>query len=117
MHYKELHNVEFRKEECERVLLKYPDKIPIICETDHINSNILILDKIKYLVDYDLKIGQFMYIIRKRLKVSPETALYLLINNIIIPTNSDLIGNIYNKYKDKNDNILYIMICYENFFG
>ena len=34
----------------------------------------------------DLTVGQFVYVIRKRIKLSPEKAIFIFINNILPPT-------------------------------
>jgi GABA(A) receptor-associated protein len=61
---------EKRKEESTRVLCKYPDRIPIICEKSEGKANdIPSIDKRKYLVPVDLTVSQFLYIIRSRIKI------------------------------------------------
>ena len=57
--------------ESERIRNKYPDRIPVICEKTE-KANIDDIDKKKYLVPADLTAGQFVYVIRKRLKLPPE---------------------------------------------
>ena len=66
MQFKKEFNFEQRKQEADRVILKYPDRIPIICEKSQ-KSKAKALDKKKYLVPCDLTIGQFVFIIRRRL--------------------------------------------------
>jgi len=114
--FKHEYKFEDRLFEANRVLLKYPDRIPIICEPSSSRKNDYpIIDKRKYLAPKDLTIGQFLYTIRKRLHLPPEKALFLFVNNFI-PSTSSLIGDIYNMYKD-NDNYLYISYAQENVFG
>ena len=74
------------------------------------------LDKIKYLVPIDLTVGQFMYVIRSRLKLNAEKALYLFINGTI-PASSSVILDLYELYKDETDGFLYIVLNGENTFG
>ena len=107
---------EDRYNEARRVLLKYPDRIPIICERSlRAGVDCPIIDKRKYLVPRDLTMGQFLYVIRKRLKLSPEKALFLFVNNKI-PASTVLIGELYETNKDK-DKFLYITYAQENTFG
>ena len=54
-----------RKHDCDQILLKYPDRIPILCEKNPYSKNAPDIDKHKYLVNYDLTLGQFMLVIRK----------------------------------------------------
>lgn len=116
MIYKEKFSLIERKKETEYVLNKYPDKIPIICEKDIKASNDTpIIDKNKYLIPFDLTVGQFVYIIRKRLKITQEKAIYLFIQNMIPPT-SALLFDIYSHLKDE-DGFLYITYSAENTFG
>jgi GABA(A) receptor-associated protein len=94
----------------------FPDRIPIICEKSKSSSNNThVIDKTKYLVPNDLTMGQFIYVIRKRLKLNSGIALYLFVDGIIPSANSFLI-NIYETYKDV-DNFLYIYYSFENTFG
>ena len=71
--------------------------------------------KSKYLIPHDLTIGQLNYVIRKKLTLSHEKALFLFCNNIIIPT-SAILKDIYNEYKDA-DNFLYLTVSLEKSFG
>jgi len=48
------------------------------------------LDECRYLVPADLTVGQFVYVVRKRIKLSPEKAIFIFVKNILPPT-----GNIY----------------------
>lgn len=34
----------------------------------------------------DLTVGQFVYVIRKRIKVSPEKAIFMFVRNVLPPT-------------------------------
>ena len=105
-----------RSLEAKRIISKYSDRIPIICEkAKNAGPDCPYIDKKKYLVPIDLTVGQFVYVIRKRLNLHAEKALFLFINNEV-PTNSDLVANIYNNYKDE-DGFLYITYALENTFG
>jgi GABA(A) receptor-associated protein len=117
MTFKQTHSLITRRDEFERINRNYPDKIPIICETKQDDYHLGKLNKIKYLVMRDLTVGQFMYVIRKRLKIPPEKAIFLLVNNNVIPPTAHTIGSIYDKYKDPGDSMLYFSISSESFFG
>jgi GABA(A) receptor-associated protein len=116
MSFKSSHSLIDRKSETQLVLTKYPDRIPIICEkSSSASTDLPNLDKKKYLVPIDLTIGQFVYIIRKRLKLPPEQAIFLFINGMIPPTSS-FITEVYHYAKDE-DGFLYIIYAFENTFG
>jgi GABA(A) receptor-associated protein len=78
-------------------------------------SNINDIDKRKFLVPADLTVAQFMYIIRKRIQLPPEKAMFLFVNKVL-PTTSSTMGSIYEEHKDP-DGFLYISYSGENTFG
>jgi len=112
--FKKTFSFEKRRNESTRILLKYPNRIPIICERSR-DSNIAKIDRNKYLVPSNLNIGQFLYIIRKRIKLSPESSLFIFINNSL-PSTSKLIKNLYENEKD-DDGFMYILYKEESTFG
>ena len=112
--FKKRNNIEKRKAESCRILSKYPDRIPIICEKGK-DNNMKDIDKNKYLVPADLTVGQFIYIIRKRIKMNAEQSLFLFINNKIPPT-STTISMMYDENKDE-DGFMYVVYTGENTFG
>ena len=113
--FKSKNSLEDRKKESNRVLTNYPDRIPIICEKTKRSEKMPDIDKHKYLIPMDLTVGQFMFVIRKRMKVAPEMAIYIFIKGTIPPT-SALISSLYNDYKDE-DGFLYLEYSGENTFG
>ena len=108
-------SLERRKMEAERIKHKYPSRVAIICERAGL-TEIPLIDKKKYLVPNDLTAGQFIYVIRKRLKLDPSKAIFLFINNSIIPPSSMYFEDLYNTYKNE-DGFLYITYSGENTFG
>ena len=106
---------EERKKEAGRIKEKYSDKIPIIVEKS-IKSDIANIDKKKYLVPNDITVGQFVYIIRKRIELSPEKAVFIFLNNNTIPPTSALLSDLFKKYVD-DDGFLYLTYAGENTFG
>ena len=112
--YKQSHSFEKRLNESTRILGKYPERIPIIvCKAD--NCTLPDIDKQKYLVPKEFTLGQFIYVVRKRIKLDANEALFVLVNNSLQPGNS-LIETIYESNKDK-DKFLYITYSSENTFG
>ena len=69
----------------------------------------------RYLVPADLTVGQFVYVIRKRIKLSPEKAIFVFVNNVLPPT-AALMSSIYEEHKE-DDGFLYIAYSGENTFG
>ena len=103
-----------RKNEALNILKKFPDRIPVICEKIS-GHNAPDINKHKYLVPLNLTIGQFIYVIRKRMILPKESALYLYINGTI-PSSSQLLEYVYSYNKD-TDLFLYISYSTENTFG
>ncbi|QCD79742.1 Atg8 ubiquitin-like protein [Vigna unguiculata] len=105
---------ERRQAESARIRDKYPDRIPVIVERAE-RTDIPDIDKKKYLVPADLTVGQFVYVVRKRIKVSAEKAIFVFINNTLPPT-AALMSSIYEENKD-DDGFLYMTYSGENTFG
>lgn len=115
MEFKKNNSFDNRKAEAARVKNIYPDRIPVVVERSSQNSNIPDIDKHKYLVPKDLTIGQFIYVIRKRIKLDPSKAIFIFVDNSIPPT-CELICNLYETCRDYDD-FLYITYTSENTFG
>ena len=112
--FKKENTEEKRKQESAKIRAKFPDRVPIIVERN-VNSTIAEIDKTKYLVPHDLTVGQFVYIIRKRVKLDSSEALFIFINNVL-PTTSQTLGQVYQEYQNK-DGFLYVTYSGENTFG
>jgi len=56
-----------------------------------------------------------VYVIRKRIKLSPEKAIFIFVRNVLPPT-AALMSAVYDEHKDE-DGFLYIMYSGENTFG
>eukprot|EP01018_Ginkgo_biloba_P037338 Gb_21524 [translate_table: standard] len=116
--FKQEHDLEKRKAEAGRIRDKYPDRIPVkhgktvghgiwwfaglvlgfdFTETVLVivekaeRSDIPNIDKKKYLVPADLTVGQFVYVIRKRIKLSAEKAIFIFVDNFEgVPSSNEL---------------------------
>lgn len=114
--FKSEHTFAARLVESKRIMSKYDDRIPIICERDkNAGKDCPDIDKKKYLVPIDLTVAQFIYVIRKRLNLEPEKAMFIFINKQI-PTNTHILSDLYHKNKDP-DGFLYVTYTLENTFG
>ncbi|CAM9016023.1 unnamed protein product [Wickerhamomyces anomalus] len=97
-----------------KIRQRFNNRIPIICERAE-KSNLPEIDKKKYLVPYDLTIGQFVYVIRKRIHLPAEKAIFIFVNDILPPTAASM-SSIYEEHKDE-DGFLYVLYSSENTFG
>ncbi|AEC05958.1 Autophagy protein Atg8 ubiquitin-like [Arabidopsis thaliana x Arabidopsis arenosa] len=112
--FKHEHPLEKRQAEAARIREKYPDRIPVIVERAE-KSDVPDIDRKKYLVPADLTVGQFVYVVRKRIKLSPEKAIFIFVKNILPPT-AAIMSAIYEEHKDE-DGFLYMSYSGENTFG
>jgi GABA(A) receptor-associated protein len=118
MSFKKIHSLEKRKSESDRIKIKYPDKIPIIVEKYREGSNkdtLPMLDKHKYLSPGDITVGQFIFAIRKRMKLKSEQSLFMFIGDKL-PPSSKLLSQAYKENSDE-DGFLYCIVFGENSFG
>lgn len=49
-------------------------------------------------IPQDLTVGQFVYVIRKRIKLAPEKAIFIFVNEVLPPT-AALMSAIYEEHK------------------
>ena len=110
--FKKTVTLEKRQEQSRLIMEKYPNRIPIICD---VSKTLPYLDKHKYLIPDDLTSETFMYIIRKRITLKPEYAMYFFVGDKLLQANNYM-SEIYRKHKDE-DGFLYIYVCPESTFG
>lgn len=110
--YRQTHPHDVRAKESSKMIEKYPDRIPVIVEP---GKDMPEIDKKKYLVPNDLTIGQFAFVIRKRIKLVASEALFLLSNNVMLPV-SGLMSMMYAQNKS-DDGFLYITYNKESVYG
>jgi GABA(A) receptor-associated protein len=102
-----------RLQEAERVLRKHPDRVPVLIES---STPSLVLDKHRYLVPRDLSVAQFMVVLRKRVKLAAEDALYVFVGGEL-PKPNTLFGSLYDSQCSEEDRLLYLTVALENTFG
>lgn len=92
MKFKQQHTFENRKTESDRVIGKYPDRIPVVIERTK-RSKVPNIDRNKYLVPKNLTMGQLVYVIRKRIRIEAEKAIFLFVDKQIY-----VIHQLFRKY-------------------
>ena len=95
MKFKETYSEEMRIQESNKILIKYPSRIPIIIEKSD-NCDLIKINKTKFLVPKDLTLQQFVFIIRKKINLDSSQALFVMVNNTLSPATLQL-GDIYNE--------------------
>ena len=113
--FKKEKTLEKRQLECDNVLKRHPNKIPIIVEKAP-RSKINSIDKTKYLVEPGLSLPQFQATIKKKLQIDDKEGIFFLINGKNTLSGSDTLGTIYEKYKSR-DGFLYIAYASEEIWG
>lgn len=99
--------------EYKRVCSKYPDRIPVIIKKG--NKNAPDIDRNKYLVPKDILFGSFIGVIRQRLKLKPDEALFVMCDNTLM-TPTLTMNQVYAKYKSK-EGFLILEYSLESTFG
>jgi GABA(A) receptor-associated protein len=112
--YKESVPFPQRCAEAQRIREKFPGRVPAIVERGA-RSDVPLIDKKKFLVPSDLTVGQFIYVVRKRLNLPPEKALFLFVNNTL-PTTGTLMRELFAQYMSE-DGFLYCTYSGESAFG
>lgn len=99
----------------EQLLIKYPNRVPVIVQKSEHCKTVPDIDKTKYLVPHEYTLGQFVYTLRKRINLKSNVAMFVFVDNIL-PATSDTMLHLYNQYKS-SDNMLHITYSGENTFG
>ena len=63
---------EDRKKESERILQKYPERVPVVCNRAHNQQDLPIINKKKYLVPGTMLVSEFILIIDRAIKAAAE---------------------------------------------
>ena len=113
--FKESTTFEERVKQSAKIQEKHPDKISVICEK-HKKSKLEQLDKNKYLVTDKYKVYQFIHLLRNRISLKQQEALYLFVQGKILLKSDSKMSEVYAQYKDP-DGFLYIEYCEYNSFG
>ena len=113
--FKKKHTLEERKTESSKIITKYAGRIPIIV-TKSSNCKLDEMDRNKFLAPEDLTLGQFMYVIRKRINLTESESIFMFVNETVLAPTSHTMNALYEKYKDE-DGFLYFVYCNENVFG
>lgn len=113
--FKVQHSFDKRKIESSKIRQKYMDVVPIIVEKAG-SKDVQQINNTKFLIDKHVTVDKFLFQIRKQLKINSSEAMFLFVNNHVIPSNSDRMETLYQEHADA-DGFLYITYCLENVFG
>tara|TARA_B110001452_G_scaffold174940_1_gene146665 strand:+ start:1811 stop:2176 length:366 start_codon:yes stop_codon:yes gene_type:complete len=107
--HKREYSTDQRKTESARVRERYNDRVPVICEkmpesdvptvdvrcapwgdlvpptsllTERVSPRVL--QKSKYLIPMDMTVGQLVYVLRKRISLPSDKAIFVFVNNTCV---------------------------------
>ncbi len=116
MTFRQSFDFALRSEEAARVVAKFPGRVPVVVERSQSSPSLPAIDKPKFLAPKELTVGQFLFVIRKRLKLSSEQTMYLLVNDAVLVSTSATMCSVFEQYHD-DDGFLYVTYAIENTFG
>ncbi|KAI1898671.1 hypothetical protein AGOR_G00074780 [Albula goreensis] len=105
-----------RKNEVFSIRSKFPNKLPVIVERYIRERHLPLLDKTKFLVPFELTMGQFLALLRSKIDLDPTQALYLLVSERSMSCMSASMGEVYSQYRDP-DGFLYMTYASQDMFG
>ncbi len=110
--FKEKYTFEERQKQSLNIFNKYKDSIPIYIDFTNFSKTI---EKSKFVIPNGFTIGQLLTAIRMKMSLNSASALFLFINNRLIPVTT-VISTLYETNKD-DDGFLYMSCSEENTFG
>ncbi len=107
-----------REKESKNIIEQNPNKVPIICLKDP-KSNLTETKKTKYLLDKNFTISQFTALIKTKLKLNSNEALFLVAkkgNKSNALAGDVPMSQVYEEFKEK-DGFLYIFYTSKEIWG
>ena len=114
--YKKSVPLEQRQSDFKKVMETNKGRIPIICERCP-GSTAPVIQKKKFLVPPEMRVGQFGEIIRRKMELSKEAALFFLVHGTHSLSGNQLMSEVYDKFKGPEDSFLYIGYSNEMVWG
>lgn len=108
-----------RKAETTRIREKFPDRIPIwVDRAPKATTDTPTIDRNKYLVPHDLTVGQFMWVIRRRLHLKPNQTIYMFLGqHMAIAPHTHLMSMVAKEHTDAETGYLHVYYSFEDYFG
>lgn len=123
--FKLRNSLSYRKRKYQQVISseKALNRLPIICIMDDDQCRFKGVQVMKFLCEKDMTVALLLIAIRKRLEEHKRglyrtEAIFLLIGrDQQMVSSEENMENIYNQYKDEEDEFMYITVCIERTFG
>ena len=104
-----------RLDESKKILSKYPERACLFIEKMETCKDLPDLNKNKYLVPKSITAAELILVIRNRIKIPKEKAIFFYVNKTIISGNITI--NEINENNKNDDGFLYIKYTGEDCFG
>lgn len=105
-----------RRTDAERVRERYPGRVPVICLRHASCTTIPDIKRGRYLVSKDVTVGQFIYILRKRLPITSGQSMFIFTETGQMPPCIHDFQNL-DRTDVNSDGFLYLRYATENTFG
>lgn len=108
------------REEAERMLAKYPDRVPVVCAKS-LYSDLPQMEKTKLAVPGSMPCGEFKYIVHKNVvqatgeNLRAEQTIYIFVNGVVPKTTTPM-SELYAKFQG-DDGFLHVTYGAENTLG
>lgn len=112
--YRERMPLVLRATACERARRQHPEHVPAILVRR--SKDAPPLDREKFLLPRTLTGAQLHYIVRRRLRMEGEQALFLLCGDRLVPATAT-VRELEVAHRDPDDGFLYVTYALENAFG
>ena len=110
--FKSQYTLEERQKQSSNILNKYKDSVPVYIDFTNLSKPI---EKSKFVIPNGFTMGQLLTAIRMKMNLNPACALFIFINNRLIPVTT-VVSTVYETNKDE-DGFLYVCCSEENTFG
>ena len=107
------HRPKLSEEEVQQVTNLYPDRI--ICAVDARDTQDPPMDKRKFVVPAEIQFGNFVAVVRKRLKIKEQEALFFFVDSSLIQMSKTM--NEIKTSHASEDGVVYVVYSKENTFG
>jgi hypothetical protein len=113
---KEISDEEKRKLESAKLTTDFSDKVPVLIKPFSKKKNLYFMEQNRFLVPKMYTFHEFVYIIRKKLKLGKNDTLYMTVAGNHFPAMHRTMNGIYNEFKDP-DGFLYVNYSSEAIWG
>ncbi|KAI5701453.1 hypothetical protein M8J76_013256 [Diaphorina citri] len=112
--YKEKYSLEERIKIGENLARNHPNCAFVILERSP-SALLPQMPRSNYVVAYEMTVGHFFYLLRKKMALRPEEACFFFIESMIVPADSTRMETLSQRFADK-DGLIYMVYSDVNIF-